>query len=1179
MPCRAVTLTLLLFSAIPAVAQFEPNRYTVLLEDPPVSARFPRREQMQTPAARAYRTQIEARQTQVRTALEGLNNVRVTGSVSTVLNAIFVIAPPSRLSQILAIPGVAAVRPQRRYQALLNRATQLMNAPAAWSALGGEANAGIGMKIAIIDTGIDNTHPAFQDSLPMPSGFPICSGFSGNCSDYTNHKIIVARSYVKQLAGYSAKQGAPVDDTSVQPDPTTSQPDDYTPRDHAGHGTATAAAAAADSNTGPALASGGGNITFTGMAPKAYLGNYKIFGSPGVNDSPTDSAMILAIDDALNDGMDVASLSVGGSALTGALDTGAACGLPAGQPCDPVAYAYENAAKAGLVVVVAAGNSGSDAALLYGQHYPYYNSISSPATAPSAIGVGATTNSHVLTPTVTVNTASAPANVKGLTAETGDSTFFPSSQGANIAPLIDVSQLNNDGYACSPLPAYSLTGAFALIERGPINNPCTFAQKAQNAQAAGAIGIIFWMADASPLFSPSGLGPTGANFSGPTVIISNVDGIALKIYIDANPAQPTTIDSAGAETDLTKYDGLLGISIQQNQLASYTSFGPTPDGAIKPDLVATGGGDVDIALSSGMYLPAENIDPNGLLYSQNRYAAADGTSFSTPLVAGAAALIKQAHPNYTVAEIKSVLVNAAAQDTTTDDGHVDANFVLQPPGNVDVRGVGAGRLDAAAALNSTLSIAPATVSLGYVKSGSLPISKTLTVTNLGTATANVALAIASANAASGATVAVAPTSLTLASGASNTVTVTLSGSVPAPGSYSGALTLSMGNTVTQRVPYLFLVSNSIPFNVVPLSFGSIQGTPGGDGGTIALQALDQFGVPVSGVPVAFTVDTPGAVTFRSVPGEQACSSTGQTATCPTDSYGIAYTEVFLGSNPGSPTITATPNNDTSLSSQFTAFILSQPAITSGQILDNAAFQPVIAPGSIVAIKGGNLMDPSALVNTTQGYDVATTPVFPLMLDSVSVSFDVPGTGISVPAPVVAVSSGQVNIQVPWELQGQTTAQVKVILDEQFGVPVYSAPVTATIAPATPAFFTNAGAGCGQGTNGPFADALDANYHVITCANPAASGDTIMLYVNGLGAVNNQPPDGAPAVDDTSTTKSQPTVTIGGQTATVKFSGIAPTLAVYQVNAVVPAGLSSGNQPITISIGGQTSPANILLPVK
>ena len=66
-----------------------------------------------------------------------------------------------------------------------------------------------------------------------------------------------------------------------------------------------------------------------------------------------------ALNDAVTDGMDVINMSSGGSALTGALDTGAACGIAANTPCDPLAVAFENAAKT-VVVVVAAGNAGSD---------------------------------------------------------------------------------------------------------------------------------------------------------------------------------------------------------------------------------------------------------------------------------------------------------------------------------------------------------------------------------------------------------------------------------------------------------------------------------------------------------------------------------------------------------------------------------------------------------------------------------------------------------------------------------------------------------------------------------------------------------------------------------------------------------------------------------------------------
>ena len=148
----------------------------------------------------------------------------------------------------------------------LNRATQLVNAPAAWTALGGVQNAGAGIKIAIIDTGIDQTHPAFQDSsLAMPAGYPICSG--SDCA-FTSNKVIVARSYVRLVAAGSDPQNPAAD----------SRPDDYSPRDRIGHGTAVASCAAGMPTLSPA------GLTLTGVAPKAYLGNYKVFGSPEVNE-------------------------------------------------------------------------------------------------------------------------------------------------------------------------------------------------------------------------------------------------------------------------------------------------------------------------------------------------------------------------------------------------------------------------------------------------------------------------------------------------------------------------------------------------------------------------------------------------------------------------------------------------------------------------------------------------------------------------------------------------------------------------------------------------------------------------------------------------------------------------------------------------------------------------------
>jgi len=1150
---------------MPAVAQFAANRYTLLLEDPSVAVRFQSRAEIQSAAAVQYRAQIEARQRAVLGQLAA-RSIPVTGRTSTLLNAIYVVAPASRVSDMLSIPGVAGIRPMRHFQMLLNKATQLMNAPAAWAALGGQGSAGQGMKIAIIDTGIDQTHPAFQDaSLTAPNGYPKCtSGHAEDCA-FTNSKVIVARSYIRQLAGFSSSTanspscGVTLtcsDDTSVQPSPAISQPDDYTPRDHIGHGTGTASAAAGNQNSGV--------VTFTGMAPKAYLGNYKIFGSPGVNDGPTDDVMIMAIEDALNDGMDVASLSVGAPALGGALDTGATCGLAAGLPCDPVAYAYEAAVGKGLVVVAAAGNSGSDAVLSYGQNYPYFNSISSPSNAPSVISVGATTNSHVLTPAVGINASSAPANVKGLAAQLGNSTFYPSAQGANSGPLVDVTQLGDNGLACNALPAYSLSGAYALIERGT----CPFSQKAINAATAGAVGIVFYMADASAPINPGGLDPGGANFIGPSAMISNSDGLALKSYVDGNPGQAVTIDVGGKEVALTTYDSLFAppLTIAPNQLASYSSFGPAPDGIIKPDIVATGGVDVDLIAAPGMYLAAQNLDPFGLLFSSNRYVAADGTSFATPLVAGAAALVKQAHPAYTPTQIKSALVNSAAQDTTTDDGHSDVNGNLLSPITVNAQWLGGGRLDAGAALNATITAEPATISFGYLRSGVLPVDKTLMITS----STPVGIGVQSSALPAGVTIA-APSSV--AAGTSVPVKFTLSGTIPAPGSYSGSVTLTAGS-LTERVPYLFLVPDGVPYNVIPIS-GTVQGTPGQDEGAIAVQITDKYGVPVTGSPVNFTVNIPGGVTFRSVAGAPKCSAENTSpVTCPTDSYGMSYADITLGSAAGHPTITATATNAPNSPLQQTAFIIPQPILTAGQVIDNAAYQATIAPGSIAAIKGTNLMDRDLLINTAAGYDLNPPAVtyFPPMLDAVNVSFDVPGTGISVPAPIVAVSPNQINIQVPWELKGQTSAKVKVIVDEIFGFPIYSTVVDAALADYTPAFFTN---------SGNVADAEDVNYQVITASHPAARGQIISLYANGLGPVTNPPVDGAPA-GTTSTTTTACVVSIGGQVVSadqVQFCGLAPGYAIYQINVQVPTNIPAGSQPITVSIGGKTSPSGIVIPVQ
>ena len=1126
-----------------------PNRFIVVLQNPAVGARFSSREEMRGTAATAYRAQVLSQQNTLRREIES-RGMHVTGSVTDMLNALFVTAPSGSLATLQALPGVSLVTPMRRFKPTLNRATQLMNAPAAWTAVGGQSNAGAGIKIALLDTGIDQTHPAFQDkSLQMPSGFPICTtGHPEDCA-YTTNKVIVARSYVRQLA---------LDFASDPKNPAPeSQPDDYSPRDRVGHGTATASCAAGYTNTGAALSTSGSQVTFNGMAPKAYLGNYKITGSPGINDGPTDDILIQAVDDAVSDGMDVISLSFGALALSGLSQ-------------DPVAMAFQ-AASQKAVVVVAAGNAGYDTYENTTGIYPYFNSISSPGSAPAVIAVGATLNSHVFNPSVSVNASGAPASVKNIVAIPGDSVdyFFNQFQSVAVtAPLVDVTTLGDNGLACSALPAGALFGKIALIERGT----CTFDAKAINAQTAGAIGIVFYMADSSPLTGPGGI---TTDFIGPTAMVSNADGMNLKKYT----GQSVTVDFSGLEQDITAYssDNQISPPIAANQLAGFSSVGPTPDGLIKPDLVATGGSD---QLSAGIYMAVQSYDPNGELFSSNRYTAADGTSFSTPITAGAAALVKQAHPKYTPAQIKSALVNSAAQSVQTDD------FM----GNtVDVQEIGGGLVDAGAAVASTVQASPQTLSFGYVTSSSaLPGAQTLTLTNSGSNSVTLAVAVAPNANVSGTTVTATPSSLTLAAGASGTISVAVTGSIPKAGEYSGAVTLSASG-VSLRVPYMFLVGDTSASalslaNVNLVSAGAF-GFPGQDGGTLITQIVDQYGVPIANSPVTYETPSRGAVTFQSFGnGEPACSpsSSPSSVTCNTDQFGFAYAEVILGARVANPTINITAAGQ---SFQGGASIVSQPTITAAGVLNDATFQSAIAPGSWVAIFGSNLLDTIYLTNyavyNNQNYETPnstnspTDGSLPLQIDLVSVSFDAPSAGISVPGYLSFVSPGQVNVWVPWELQGQSSVQMKVNVDEGLWGNVVTVPLSST----APGFFLS----------GSVAIAQDASANLITSSNAAARGSTIVLYCNGLGPVTNQPASGQPAsFTQLSTTTAQPVVTIGGQQAQVSFSGLTPGfVGLYQVNVVVPQGISTGNQPITIAIGGQTSPSQtagaspqtIVLPIK
>lgn len=218
-----------------------------------------------------------------------------------------------------------------------------------------------------------------------------------------------------------------------------------------------------------------------------------------------------------------------------------------------------------------------------------------------------------------------------------------------------------------------------------------------------------------------------------------------------------------------------------------------------------------------------------------------------------------------------------------------------------------------------------------------------------------------------------------------------------------------------------------------------------------------------------------------------------------------------------------------------------PVIDPGGVVNAASNAPGLTPGSLASVYGLN---------------------FGSSRSGVIVQLN----GIT--APLISVSSTQINFQVPWELAGQSQATVSVSVGA-----AGSNAVTAVVVSFGPGVFLISSAAQGAveiaGTS-----MIAAAQGDFPGSRPAAAGEFISIFATGLGPVANQPADGAPATDASSTTMSPVTVTIGGMQARVTFSGLAPGLiGVYQINVQVPSNATSGIiQPVVVTIGTAVSNA-------
>ena len=1116
----------LLTSVLLTCAAFAPSasavppahRWMVILDEPPVVKRYPGRIEKTRAIASPYRQHLQQSQASVRARIEGMH-IHVSGAVQHLMNGLFVTATPEQAASLRNLPGVKSVAPLRLYR----KADQLTlsHVQEAWNAstIGGQSKAGAGLKIGIIDTGIDQTNPSFQDkSLTVPSGYPLCD-VQSNCTSFTNNKVIVARSYVSDIVDADVTNS---NDPSAQ-----DRPDDLSARDVDGHGTGVASVAAGVSVTF-------NGTTISGVAPKAFLGSYKIFGSDDVNPNGAGN-IISALDDAISDGMDVVNLSLGSPAYTGPLDN--VCN----GPCDPLAVAIEQAVEnAEVLVVAAAGNEGAN-----GYQFnlgcsdppcfsaPTFSTVSSPAYAPSALAAGGIENDVTYVQSVDVTGSGVPSNLNRIQAT--ESVDGPVPGSPLTAQLIDVTKAgDSDGLLCSPLTSAALAHSIALVLRGS----CDFGVKVTYAQNAGAVGVVF---------IDNGSGLAGWSVGSSTLIsaflISQSDGGNLKSYIDSHSGANATLNPSPVQVPAS----FLGFI--PNSVASFASRGPvTGTGALKPDVSAA---------ATDFLLAVQNYDPYGELFSYTRYATADGTSFSTPTLAGAAALVMQANPSLTPLQVKSALVNTGSlPGLVTSDGLSAAS----------VTEVGSGILQAQNAVLSNVQVVPSSASFGFLsQGGTLPAPQTLTFSNSGTISVSLSMSVnpSAGHGSSTARVLVnnsSTPSITISAGGTTTVTVSLSGTVPAAGRYEGLIAVS-GGAVPLNIPYMFVVGDGTPYDVIPLNgtppgFSSFDGPVGQqipiDYPVPVIQVIDQYGAPVENASVQWTV-TQGNGSIL--------SGVNNTSTS-TDQYGVAYATPVLGSTPGPQEFTATVAG---MALPFDGYARNIPKINAGGIVDGATFTAgrAVSPGSWITVFGTNMSDitqgnngVNAAFDNCSLCSIVNQPL-PMGINGTAFSFD--SSSLSLPARFNYVSPTQLNIQVPWELFGQTSAIVKVMVNYTYG-----AEYTLALAQFSPGIFV-----IDSATQA--AAALNQNNSIVTPGNPAPPGSVVQLFLNGLGPVDHTPADGGPAPSSPlAQTTTQPTITVGGKNATVKFSGLAPNYAsLYQVNFVVPQGVT-GLQPITCSIGGLTS---------
>jgi subtilisin family serine protease len=663
----------------------------------------------------------------------------VVAQLQSAINGVQVEIASSQLAALASLPDVVEVTPLATYVPTNSVSVPYIGAPATWDQT---AFRGEGVKVAVIDTGIDFTHKNF--------------GGPGTVDAFNDNAAKSTRSAPAGLFGPKADKvkggtdlvGDAYDASSADPAKRVPHPDPN-PLDCNGHGSHVAGTAAGfgvrESGTtykGPWTSAAYGKENFAigpGVAPRADLYAVRVFGCVG-----STNVVVQALDWAVDNDMDVVNMSLGSSY---------------GSADSATALASDNASAAGIIVVASAGNSGT----------PRYI-VGAPSTTTRGISVAANDSTPAF-PGATL----ALSTGKSIVALNENGATF--ADGTNWAVYV---LRNTDGsisLGCNEAeydPAL-ITGKLVLTARGV----CARVARAVFGQKHGAAAVAM-------INNAAGYPPFDGKITG-NPDTGEVLDVTIPLFGLRGPATPATDgnDVAAAATATATNTTITNPGFQT--LASFTSNGPrTGDSALKPDVTAPGVSILSTGSGTG-----------------NKGAVLSGTSMAAPHVTGVAALTRQAHSTWSVAEIKAAIMNTA--DPSKVAGYQTSRAgtgVVQPLGSTTT---------SATALGDPYA---GSLSFGFTEIGTAGFSqsKNVTINNHGatpltfttSTTQNAAFTRAHTATPSAATVTV-PAGGTATLGLTLSLTATQAGDSAAFREVAGLLTLTpaagTNGGVALRVPY------------------------------------------------------------------------------------------------------------------------------------------------------------------------------------------------------------------------------------------------------------------------------------------------------------------------------------------------------------------------------------------